>query len=189
MMSWVFTIMIAIGILLCAVNGRIEAALTALTAGADRSIELLLALAGSYLLWMGLVNVAERAGLTERLAKFMRKPLRMLMPGIGDAAAPVALNLSANFLGLANAATPFGIEAAKRLAAHNGRKSTASKELCMFLALNASAVELLPTSVIAVRAACGSADPYSIVLPTFISSLLASAAAIAACKFFEAYKG
>ncbi len=177
--------MIAAGIMLGIINGTQSAVLDSLTAGADKAVELAATLCGSYLLWMGLINIAKRAGLTEKLSKMLRRPLSLLMPNIGDAAAPVALNLSANFLGIANAATPFGIEAMKRLAELNGKKTAPSKEICMFLALNASAVELLPTSVIAVRSACGSADPYSIVLPTFISSLFAAAAAIAACKLFE----
>ncbi|MBR5948940.1 MAG: spore maturation protein [Clostridia bacterium] len=180
--------MICTGAILLALRGEPGAALEALTRGADSALELILTLAGSYLLWMGLINIAEHAGLTNKLARLMRRPLRMVMPNIGEAAAPVALNLSANFLGLANAATPFGIEAMKRLSEQDGRKSIASREICMFLALNASAVELLPTSVIAVRSACGSADPYSVVLPTFVSSVFAAASAVLTCKFFEALK-
>lgn len=189
MMSWIFTLMICAGIVLGTARGEPGAVLSTLTDGADNAVKLILTLFGSYLLWMGLINVANRAGLTEKLARLMRRPLSLLMPKIGDAAAPIALNLSANFIGLANAATPFGIEAMKQLSVQNGRKTTASKEICMFLALNASAVELLPTSVIAVRAACGSADPYSIVLPTFISSLFAALAAVLTCKCFEEIKG
>ena len=181
--------MICSGIVLAAIRGDPASVLSALTEGADNSMKLILTLCGSYLLWMGLINVANRAGLTEKLAKLMRRPLSLLMPNIGEAAAPIALNLSANFIGLANAATPFGIEAMKRLSEQNGRKPTASKEICMFLALNASAVELLPTSVIAVRAACGSSEPYSIVIPTFISSIFAALAAVLTCKCFEAFKG
>lgn len=180
--------MITSGIVLCTLHAEPASVLSALTEGADASLELILTLCGSYLLWMGLINIADRAGVTAKLARLMQRPLSTLMPNIGDAAAPVALNLSANFIGLANAATPFGIEAMKRLSEQNGRKSTASKEICMFLALNASAVELLPTSVIAVRSACGSADPYVIVLPTFISSVFAALTAVLTCKFFEAIK-
>lgn len=188
MMGWIFTIMICTGILMHAIRGEPALILSALTDGAASSVELILMLCGSYLLWTGLINIANRAGLTDKFARLMRRPLGILMPNIGDAAAPIALNLSANFLGLANAATPFGIEAMKRLSEQNGRKSAASKEICMFLALNASAVELLPTSVIAVRSACGSADPYSIVVPTFVSSIIAALAAVLTCKCFESIK-
>ena len=146
-------------------------------------------LAGAYLLWMGLINVASEAGLIEKLAARMHKPLRLLMPDAGDASASVTLNLAANFFGLGNAATPFGLDAMKRLNAVNPDKQSASNAICMFLALNASAIELMPTGVIAVRIACGSANAYDIVLPTFISSVFSAAAAILACKFFESGAG
>ena len=165
--------------------GNASGMLDALTAGADGSVKLILTIGGSYMFWMGLVNIADRAGLTQKLAHCMEKPLKLLMPNVGAAAAPITLNLSANFFGLANAATPFGIEAMKQLARQNGGEAKASKEICMFLALNASAIELLPTSVIAIRTAAGSLNAYSIVLPTFISSVVACVAAIAACKLFE----
>ncbi len=128
-------------------------------------------------------------GLIEKLAARMHKPLRLLMPDAGDASASVTLNLAANFFGLGNAATPFGLDAMKRLNAVNPDKQSASNAICMFLALNASAIELMPTGVIAVRIACGSANAYDIVLPTFISSVFSAAAAILACKFFESGAG
>ena len=164
-------------------------ALDCLLAGADSAVELSISLAGAYLLWMGLINVASEAGLIEKLAARMHKPLRLLMPDAGDASASVTLNLAANFFGLGNAATPFGLDAMKRLNAVNPDKQSASNAICMFLALNASAIELMPTGVIAVRIACGSANAYDIVLPTFISSVFSAAAAILACKFFESGAG
>lgn len=157
-----------------------------LVSGADSSIKLCLSLSGSYLLWMGLFNIAAKTGLVEKLASLMRRPLRLLMPGIGEAAGPVSLNLSANFLGLGNAATPFGLEAMRILSKDS--HGTASREICMFLALNTSAVELLPTGVIAVRTACGSTDPYLIVLPTFLSSIISAFCAVLVCKIFEGMK-
>lgn len=179
MMNWVFGIMAVVGIIFFAVKGDGAGALAAMARGCDGALTLTLSLAGAYMLWMGIMNIAERAGLIERLARLMRRPLRLLMPDAEDAAAPVTLNLAANFFGLGNAATPFGIDAMRKLDRGDGR---ASDSMAMFIALNSSAVELLPTSVIAVRTACGSADPYSVVLPTFIASLTAAAAAIVSCK-------
>lgn len=189
MMGFFFAISCIIGIVFCCFGGSGSAALDCLLAGADSAVELSISLAGAYLLWMGLINVASEAGLIEKLAARMRKPLRLLMPDAGDASASVTLNLAANFFGLGNAATPFGLDAMKRLNAVNPDKQSASNAICMFLALNASAIELMPTGVIAVRIACGSADAYDIVLPTFISSVFSAAAAILACKFFESGAG
>lgn len=178
-MNWVFVILTAVGLIVFAVKGDGAGAMAALAAGTGGAVTLALELAGPFMLWSGLFKVAERAGLTEGLSKMMRKPLSLLMPDLGGAAAPVSLNLAANFFGLGNAATPFGIEAVKRLDRGDGR---ASDSMAMFIALNSSAVELLPTSVIAVRTACGSADPYSVVIPTFLASLAAAFAAIISAK-------
>ncbi len=179
MMNWVFGIMTAVGIAFFVINGDGAGALESLTKGCAGAITLTLSLAGPYMLWSGLMRVAEKAGLVDALAKLMRKPLALLMPDSSEAAAPVTLNLAANFFGLGNAATPFGIEAMKKLDRGDERASDA---MAMFIALNASAVELLPTGVIAIRSACGSADPFSIALPTFLASLAAAFAAIVSCR-------
>ena len=179
MMNWIFVLLTAIGVIVFVINGDGAGAMAALASGCDGAVTLTLSLAGAYMLWSGLMRVAERAGLIEKLARLMKKPLGFLMPDAGEAAAPVTLNLAANFFGLGNAATPFGIEAMKRLDRGDGR---ASDSMAMFIALNASCLELMPTSVIAVRTACGSADPYSVVLPTFIASVAAAAAAILSCR-------
>ena len=172
-------ILTAVGLIVFAVKGDGNGAMAALASGTAGALTLSIELAGPFMLWSGLFKVAEKAGLTEGLSLIMRKPLSLIMPDLGDAAAPISLNLAANFFGLGNAATPFGIEAVKRLDRGDGR---ASDSMAMFIALNSSAVELLPTSVIAVRAACGSADPYSIVAPTFISSVAAAITAVVSAK-------
>lgn len=185
MMAWIFTLMTAVGILLCCLSGNGTAALDYMLEGADSAVTLSLSLAGSYILWTGIMNIAKRAGLIEGLSRLMMRPLRLLMPKVGEAAAPITLNLAANFFGIGNAATPFGLEAMRQLSAQAGGVDYCTNEICMFLALNSSAIELLPTSVLAVRASCGSTDVYSIVLPTLLSSIAAAVAAIAACKAFE----
>ena len=114
MMGFFFAVSCIIGIVLCCFGGSGSAALDCLLAGADSAVELSISLAGAYLLWMGLINVASEAGLIEKLAARMHKPLRLLMPDAGDASASVTLNLAANFFGLGNAATPFGLDAMKR---------------------------------------------------------------------------
>lgn len=171
--------MTAAGLLLFAVKGDGAGALLALARGCDGAVTLTVTLAGSYMLWSGLMRIAEEAGLIEKLSRLMRRPLSRLMPDSPDAAAPVTLNLAANFFGLGSAATPFGIEAMRRLDRGDG---VASDSMAMFIALNSSAVELLPTAVIAVRSACGSADPYGVALPTFLASLLSAAAAVISCR-------
>ena len=182
MMSWITTVLFAAGCVLCALRG--VSPLDELISGADGAVKLCASLAGSYLVWMGLMNVAKRAGLVEKLARLIQKPLGLLMPGVKGAAAPITMNLAANFFGLGSAATPFGIEAMRELRRESGGSDRATAKICMFLALNASAIELLPTNVLAIRFSLGAADAYSVVLPTLISSVFAAAAAIIACKAF-----
>ena len=182
MMSLIITVLFAVGCLLCIVNGI--SPLDELISGADGAVKLCASLAGSYLIWMGLMNVAKRAGLVEKLARLIRKPLGLLMPGVSGAAAPITMNLAANFFGLGNAATPFGIDAMRELKREAHGSESATANICMFLALNASAIELLPTNVLAIRFSLGAADAYSIVLPTLISSIFAAVAAIIASKAF-----
>ena len=183
MLGYFFVIMISVGMLFCIMNGTADLALRYMLEGADSALELMLGLAGSYILWLGIMKVAERAGLVTALSRRMEKPLRLLMPNVGSAAAPITLNLAANFFGLGNAATPFGIEAMKELTKNRGeRSSIASNDVCMFLALNSSCIQLIPTSVIAIRTACGSSNPSSIILPTLISSILSSILTNILCK-------
>jgi len=182
MMTFIFGGMIIVGIVFYIAQGNSAEALTALLSGAEQAMELTLALAGTYMLWMGLMNIASEAGLIKKLANAMKKPLGKLMPDAGEAMGPITLNLAANFFGLGNAATPFGVAAMKKLKSSEG---TASDDMCMFLALNSSAIELLPTTVIALRTACGSANPYDIVLPTFIASVISATAAVLSCKLLE----
>ena len=179
MMAWIFGLMTAVGIVFFSVQGNGAGALEALTRGCDGAISLTVALAGPYLLWSGLMRIADEAGLVKKLARIMKKPLSLLMPDAPEAAAPVTLNLAANFFGLGNAATPFGLEAMRRLDRGDGR---ASDSMAMFIALNSSAIELLPTAVIAIRTACGSAAPYDIAIPTFVASLAAAGASIVSCR-------
>lgn len=179
--------MLTFGTVLCCINGDGAQSLAYMLEGAESAVTLSISLAGSYILWMGIMNIAKRAGLIEGLARVAEKPLKLLMPGIGSAAAPVTLNLTANFFGLGNAATPFGLEAMRRLKQESKLDGIASNNMCMFLSLNASAIELLPTTVIAVRTACGSADAYSIVTPTLLSSIVAAIAAVTLCKLFECF--
>ena len=182
MMTWIFGGMIAIGLGFFAAMGDGAGAMNALLGGAEQAVELTISLAGTYLLWTGLMNIAKEAGLINKLARLMQKPLGLLMPDAGDAMAPVTLNLAANFFGLGNAATPFGVAAMKKMSRGDG---IATNDMCMFLALNSSAVELMPATVIAIRTACGAENPYDIILPTFLASVAAAIAAIISCRAFE----
>ena len=164
MMNYIWGFLILCGFGAFALSGDPAASVDAMLCGVSEALELCLALCPSFMLWLGLMNVAREAGLMEKLSRAARPLLKRLMPDSSEAMAPITLNLAANFLGLGSAATPFGIEAMAELQKANRLGNAASDDMCMFIALNSSAVELLPTSVLALRAAAGSTDPYCVVL-------------------------
>lgn len=178
MMGFFFAVSCIIGIVLCCFGGSGSAALDCLLAGADSAVELSISLAGAYLLWMGLINVASEAGLIEKLAARMHKPLRLLMPDAGDASASVTLNLAANFFGLGNAATPFGLKAMEQLHTLNDRRDIASNEMVVFVVMNTASLQLLPTTLAALRQSYGSSAPFEIIVPVWISSACALTVAL-----------
>ena len=114
--------MLLLGLIACMMSGNAEGAMEAMLAGAGEAVTLSLSLAGAYMLWMGLMNVAKEAGLIDALARAVRKPLALLFPNAPGAVAPITLNLAANFFGMGSAATPFGLAAMKELRAAADRE-------------------------------------------------------------------
>lgn len=150
---------------------------------AVQTMQLCIRLAGGFALFGGLIAVVEACGVTQTLTHLARAPLRALFPGIihNEAArAAISENLIANAMGLGNAATPAGLRAMEAMR-DRCREGRATDDMCMLLVLNATGVQLLPTGVIALRAAAGSAAPASILLPTILSTALSTAAGIAIC--------
>ena len=165
-------------------------AMQALGAGiidsAKDSVTLVLGLIGVMALFLGLMKVAENGGLLTIIAKLMRPILVRLFPDVPDghpAMGAMIMNLSANVMGLGNAATPFGIRAMQELDRINPHKGTATDSMVLFLAINTSSITILPTGVIALRAAAGSTDPAGIVPTTLFATLCSTIVAIVAAKY------
>ena len=159
-MIWGFFMLGAIGYGLAAGNGPSLA--PAAIGGAAQALELLLSMAGIYMFWLEFLEIAQSCGLTKALARMMARPLGPLFRGIdprGDTMGRICLNLSANALGLGNAATPFGLAAMESLARHNRGQNTPSDAMVMLVVLNCGAVQLMPSTIIALRAAAGSPNP------------------------------
>ncbi|GAB4374168.1 MAG: hypothetical protein Kow0062_11840 [Acidobacteriota bacterium] len=164
-------------------TGRVEAMGTETLEAARGAVRIALELIGVMALFLGLVEVLKQAGLLGSLARALRPVFRRLFPDVPDghpALAAMTLNIGANMLGLANAATPFGIKAMEQLDRLNGRKGTATDAMCLFLAINTSSVALLPTGTIGLRVALDSADPVGILFPTWIATSLSTLTAITA---------
>ena len=183
-MAWIFTAMIVISVVFGMVNGTMDAVSAAALSGANDAITLTISLLGVLCLWSGVLEVMDQSGLSNKLAAIFRPLLRKIFP---DASAdPVTLsaisaNISANLLGIGNAATPLGIQAARRMA----RGCNGTDSLCRFIVLNTASIQLIPATVAGVRAACGAAEPFDILPAVWFSSVLSVAAGLLAARIFQ----
>ncbi|MEG1559430.1 MAG: nucleoside recognition domain-containing protein [Clostridia bacterium] len=184
-MNGIFVFMISIGIAVSIITGDASKTIDSMVNGAAEAVTLCLKLTGAHMLWMGFMQVAKDAGLIEGLARIMKRPLSKLFPKAEKAIAPITLNLAANFFGMGNAATPFGLAAMKEMQKLNTEPQRATNDMVMFLSLNSAAIEFLPTGILALLTATGAKDPYNIVIPTFLASIVSFISAIAICKLFE----
>jgi spore maturation protein A len=151
--------------------------------GASAAVTLCLSIGGALCLWMGVMEVMRRAGLSGRLAHLMQPALRRLYPSFAkdrEVMDTIAANVSANLLGLGNAATPLGLEAARKMS----RKSpgVASDDLCMLVVCNTASIQLIPTTVASVRLAEGSSAPFDILPAVWLASVISVAVGITAAK-------
>lgn len=165
--------LLALAVAAAVMNGNVGTLSAAAMEGASEAIGLAISLAGALCLWSGLTKVMERAGMQARLAKWMRPALRRLFPNASrdeTASGYLCANVTANLLGLGNAATPMGIAAVKRMKALSGG-TTATDEMCLFIVLNTASIQLLPTTVASVRASLGAQSPFDILPAVWLTSI------------------
>ena len=184
MLNGIFGFMIGASLLFGLCRGQGDAVLAAMLSGAGDGVKAVVDMAGMFALFCGMASILRSAGAAQWLAKRLRPVIGPLMgPDTPDDALEYAvMNLTANLLGLGNAATPMGIQAARRMAL--GREA-ASNALCMFLVINSSSVQLLPTTVIALRAAEGSANPGAVTGPAIVATGISTLVGILSCKIAE----
>lgn len=181
-MSWIFTGIVAIAILFAILNGNGSALAAAVPQGAQTGVTLAISIAGSICLWSGIGKVMERSGITKFLSKTLSPILYRIFPSAKSSpilAGKLSGNICANFLGLGNAATPLGIEAAKRLAGNIPGK-TASDELCRLIVLNTASIQLIPATVAALRVSLGCEAPFDILPAVWITSICSASAGLTA---------
>ncbi len=186
-MPYFLTALLALSLLFGGITGQLSAVSSAAMTGAQAAVELCLSMAGAICLWSGVMTLMDRCGLSQKLARLLRPVLRRLLPNASrdsETLAAVSANVSANLLGLGNAATPLGIRAATRMA--EGCGGLASDELCRLVVLNTASIQLLPTTVAAVRSAHGCAAPFDILPAVWLSSALSVAAGLLAARGLQA---
>lgn len=185
LMSYIWTAMIAISLIAASFTGRTGELAAAVSQGAQAGITLVISLAGSICLWTGVGRLMEKAGITYALSKFLRPLLGRLFPSTKHdpvLAGALSANVCANFLGLGNAATPMGIQAAERLAA-NSRAGIATDELCRLIVLNTASIQLIPATVAAVRSSLGCSSPFDILPAVWVTSLCSAGLGVSAAWF------
>lgn len=188
MLNYIWLGLILAAVLVGGFNGRLKEMVSGTADSAGGAVTLALGLIGIMALWLGLMRLAEKAGLIQTLARFLRPVLRWLFPGVPvehPAMGSMLMNIAANMLGLNNAATPLGLRAMRDLESMNRTPGTATNAMCTFLALNTSSVQLIPITAVGILAAARSTNPSAIIGTAFFATLCAATTAIVAVKTLE----
>lgn len=181
-MSWIFTGIVGISLVAAFLLGNGSALAAAIPQGAQAGVTLALSLAGSICLWTGVGKLMEKAGFTAFLSKLLKPLLGRLFPTSNQdqvLANSLSANICANFLGLGNAATPMGIQAAQRLAAKR-KDGIAGNELCRLVVLNTASIQLIPANVAAIRSSLDCSTPFDILPAVWVTSLCSASLGLAA---------
>lgn len=181
MINIIWLVMIVSGILLASLQGRPDIVTQSALQSSQAAVKYSLELIGVMSFWLGMMKIAEEAGLIQTLAKILRPLTRFLFPSVPPehpAMGAILMNLSANIMGLGNAATPFGLKAMQELQSINPDKETATDAMCTFLAVNTGCITLMPTMIIAVRLAAGAQDPADIIGTTIFATAVGMTVAI-----------
>lgn len=181
MINLIWLVMILAGIILAGITGQPEIVTQAAFEAAQTAVKYAFELIGIMSLWLGLMKVAEEAGIIKAFAQLLRPFTKYLFPSVPQehpAMGFILMNFSANLLGLGNAATPFGLKAMQELQNLNLNKNTASEAMCTLLAMNTSCITLLPATVIGIRIAAGSTNPTEIVSTTLFATTVGMTVAL-----------
>ncbi len=187
MVNIIWVMLTVIGIVFAMFNGTMDEVNEAIFKGGKEAITIAIGLISVLVFWLGLMKVAEQAGLLEKLGNLFKPIVKRLFPEVPPehpAMGYMLSNMIANLLGLGNAATPLGIKAMEQLKVLNGGSDKASRSMITFLAINTSSLTLIPTTVIAIMMTYGSSSPTSIVGPTLIATFISSIGAILIDRYF-----
>ena len=190
MLGYIWFGLMAVSVVVAAFNGTADGVTKGAVDAASTAVQIAIGLVGIMTLWLGIMKVAEAAGLVALLGRALRPILRWLFPEVPTdhpAAGAIVLATAANMLGLANAATPLGIKAMEELQTLNPDKDAASNPMVTFLALTTSGVQLIPATMIGVLAAAGSTNPTAIIAPSIAATFLGTAAAVIAAKVLQRF--
>lgn len=189
-MNYIFYGLIVLSIVIGAITGRLPDVVNAILSGANKAVTISLSLIGVMAFWLGIMKIAEKSGLVEFFAKLIKPVTRKMfneIPPEDPAIGSIAMNFSANALGLTNAATPMGIKAMQELQVHNINKKTASNAMCMLLAMNTAGFQLIPATVIAILVGIGYKNPTIIIAPVLLVTSFTFVSAVLIAKVFQRF--
>ena len=190
MINYIWFFLIFFGVLVGLLSGNGEVISKAIVNSSGSTVTFIIELTGIMCFWCGVMKVAEKSGLTDKLAKILKPVLKLIFKDAAKdekALGAIVMNLTANMMGLSNAATPFGIKAMEEMDRLNKEKGTASNDMSLFLVLNAACIQLVPSTIISIRAACNSVNPGVIILPALISTATAAMVGVICCKILQRY--
>src|SRR6186997_1312486 len=185
MLNYIWVGLMAIALVVAAFNGTVDGVTRGAMESASTAVQIAIGLVGIMTLWLGMMRVAEAAGLVAVVGRALRPVLRWLFPEVPPAhpaAGAIVLALAANMLGLNNAATPLGIKAMEQLQTLNPDKETATNGMVTLMAITTAGVQLIPASMIGVLAAAGSSNPTAIIATSLVATLAGTIAAVGAAR-------
>lgn len=188
MINYIWGAIVIISVVCGIVTGNIEQVSKAVLSGAEEAMELLISMCGMMCLWTGLMQIADSSGLTNKLANFLKPIMKFLFPDYEEnstATKAICMNITANFLGLGNAATPMGIAAMKEMNKLNSTPTIANNSMVMFVVINTASIQLIPTMMSILRQKHGAASPFDVMPAIWVSSLCSLLIGIISAKLLQ----
>jgi spore maturation protein A len=189
LINYIWGIIFIIGLIVGIGNGRGEIISKALSSSASSTAEFIIKLTAMLCLWCGIINIANKSGLSDKLSKILKPFLIRIFKNINspELLDAITLNITSNMLGLSNAATPFGLKAMEEMEKLNNKKDIATDDMALFLVLNGTCIQLLPTTIISIRGSFNSVNPGETIIPSIIATGVAALMGILYCKILERF--
>ena len=187
MLNFVWPIFIIISFVYAIFSGNLDSLNSSIFSSTEEAVKLCLSLLGTMCLWNGIMEIANQTSVVTKLTKILKPLMKLLFPEIQEnnpVYQEISMNMIANLLGLGNAATPLGLKAMKSLQDQNVDKNVLSNSMATLVVINTASIQIIPTTVIAIRSSLGSQNPTSIIVPVWIATICAAIAGIVATKLF-----
>ena len=185
MLNFIWPVFIILSFVYAILNGRVSEVNNSVFDSTKSAVDLSISLLGTTCLWTGIMQIASSTNIVKHLSKLLNPIMKKIFPDIKKEEKvhkEITMNIIANIMGLGNAATPLGLKAMKSMQIKNKDKNKLSNSMCMFIVLNTASIQLIPTTVIAIRSSLNSSNPTAMIIPVWIATICAAVAAIVSAK-------